>query len=91
MSLEVIIDILCIGMAPYETFYGRKCQTPLCWDEIGERKLEDVEKIEATSEKVKIIRERLKVKQDRQKSYADTRKRDLEFEVGDMVFLKVAH
>ena len=28
--------------------------------------------------------------QDRQKSYADTRRRVLEFEVGDMVFLKVA-
>jgi hypothetical protein len=28
-----------IGMAPYETFYGRKCCTPIFWDEIGERKL----------------------------------------------------
>ena len=32
----------------------------------------------------------LKIAQDRQKSYADTRKRELEFEVGDIVFLKVA-
>ena len=38
-----------IGMAPYEALYGRKCQTPLCWDEAGEMKLEDVELIEATS------------------------------------------
>ena len=28
--------------------------------------------------------------QDQQKSYADTRRKVLEFEVGDMVFLKVA-
>ena len=28
--------------------------------------------------------------QSRQKSYADVRRRDLEFEVGDKVFLKVA-
>ena len=79
-----------IGMAPYEALYGRKYRTPLCWDEIGERKLDDVELIETTSKKIKIIRERLKVAQDRQKSYADTRRRALEFEVGDMVFLKFA-
>ena len=43
-----------------------------------------------TYEKILIIRERLKIAQDRQKSYADTRRKELEFEVGDMVFLKVA-
>ena len=43
-------------MAPYEALYGRKCRTPFCWDEIGERKLEDVELIEAISKKIKIIR-----------------------------------
>ena len=26
-----------IKMAPYEALYGRKCRSPLCWDEIGER------------------------------------------------------
>ena len=76
-------------MAPYEALYGRKCRTSLCWDKVGERKLEDVELIKATSKKVKIIWERLKAAQDRRKSYADTRKRVLEYEVGDMVFLKV--
>ena len=28
-----------IEMAPYEALYGRKCRTPLCWDEEGERVL----------------------------------------------------
>ena len=28
-----------IGMAPYEALYGRKCRAPVCWDEVGERKL----------------------------------------------------
>ena len=78
-------------MAPYEALYGRKCQNPLCWVEVSERKLDDVELIETNSEMIKIIRERLKMAQDRQKSYADTRRRELEFEVSDMVFLKVAH
>ena len=48
-------------MAPYETFYGRKCRSPFCWDEVGERKLENVKLIEATLENIKIIRDRLKV------------------------------
>ncbi|KAD5960638.1 hypothetical protein E3N88_12110 [Mikania micrantha] len=25
-----------IGMPPYEMFYGRKCQTPVCWGEVGQ-------------------------------------------------------
>ena len=45
---------------------------------------------EVTCEKIQIIRERLKTAQDRQKTYTETRKRELEFEVGDMVFLMVA-
>ena len=35
------------------------------------------------------IRERLKEAQTRQKSYADNRRRDLSFEVGDLVYLRV--
>ena len=78
-----------IGMAPYEALYGRKCRTPICWNEVGERKLSSEELIKVSTEKIRVVRERLKVAQDRQKSYADTRRRDLEFEVDDMVFLKV--
>ena len=59
-------------------------------DENGEQKLNDVELIEVTSKKIRIIRERLKIAQDRQKSYVKTRRRELEYEVGDMVFLKVS-
>ena len=28
-----------IKMAPFEAIYGRKCRTPVCWDEVGERRL----------------------------------------------------
>ena len=24
-----------IKMAPFEALYGRKCRSPLCWDEVG--------------------------------------------------------
>ena len=43
-----------------------------------------------TYDKIKVIRDRLKIAQDRQKSYADNRRKDLEFEVGDMVFLRIS-
>ena len=46
--------------------------------------------IRETSEKVDLIRRRMKAAQDRQKSYADKRRTDLEFKVGDRVFLKVS-
>jgi hypothetical protein len=36
-----------------------------------------------------MIKENLKVTQSRQKSYADKRRRDLSFEIGDFVYLKV--
>ena len=28
-----------IGMAPYETLYGRRCRTPVCWTEMNEHKV----------------------------------------------------
>ncbi|KAJ4704868.1 Retrotransposon protein, putative, Ty3-gypsy subclass [Melia azedarach] len=79
-----------IQMAPYEALYGRKCRTPICWDEVGERKLLGPEIVQDTNEKILVIRDRLKMAQDRQKSYADKRRRNLEFAVGDYVFLRVS-
>ena len=77
-----------IEMSPYE--YGKQCCTPLCWNETGERKLLGHETIQKTVDKVNVIRARLKAAQDRQKSYADKRRKDLEFEVEDRVFLKLS-
>ena len=28
-----------LGMVPYEALYGKKCRTPVCWDEVRERQL----------------------------------------------------
>ena len=79
-----------IEMAPFEALYGRKCRTPVCWDEVGERRLVGPELVQITSEKVKVVRDNLKIARDRQKSYADNRRRDLQFEIGDQVFLKIS-
>ena len=45
-----------IGMAPFEALYGRKCRFPICWDEVGERKLLGPELIQITIDKIKLIR-----------------------------------
>ncbi|XP_073049466.1 uncharacterized protein [Primulina eburnea] len=79
-----------IGMAPYETLYGRKCRSPLYWEEVGERKMLGPELVQQTSDVVALIQERMKIAQSRQKSYADVRRRPLAFEVGDHVFIKIA-
>jgi hypothetical protein len=79
-----------IGMAPYEALYGRKCRSPLYWDEVGERQLLGPEMIQDTKDKVALIRKRMLTAQSRQKSYADKHRRKLEFEIGDHVYIKVS-
>lgn len=79
-----------IGMAPYEALYGRRCRSPVHWDEVGEKRVLGPEIIEKTVEAIDKIRASIKAAHDRQKSYADTRRKDLEFNVGEKVFLKVA-
>ena len=79
-----------IGMAPYEALYGRRCRTPTCWIEMNEHKIIGPELVKDTEEKVQIIQQRLKAACDRQRSYANLKRKDIEYEVGDKVFLKVS-
>ncbi|KAL0313439.1 UNVERIFIED_CONTAM: Transposon Tf2-12 polyprotein [Sesamum radiatum] len=78
-----------IGMAPYEALYGRRCRSPVCWDIEGLRQVEGPELVQETVEKIKIVKKCLKTAQDRQKSYADKHRREMEYEIGDKVFLKI--
>ncbi|XP_022008270.1 uncharacterized protein LOC110907627 [Helianthus annuus] len=43
-------------MAPYELLYGRKCRTPVCWGEVGQRELAPSDLIAVTNEKIKLLR-----------------------------------
>ena len=79
-----------IGMAPYEALYGRRCRSPVHWHETREKELVSTDFIRKTTDAVKLIRRRMETAFSRQKSYADKRRRPLEFQVGDLVFLKVA-
>jgi hypothetical protein len=79
-----------IRMAPYEALYGRQCRTPLFWSQTGESQVFRPEVLKDAKRQVQMVRESLKVAQSRQKSYADKRRRDLSFEIGDFVYLKVS-
>ncbi|WVZ89131.1 LOW QUALITY PROTEIN: hypothetical protein U9M48_035578 [Paspalum notatum var. saurae] len=63
--------------SPFEALYGKRCRTPLFWNQTGEKQL-------------RIVQENLRVAQSRQRSYADVRRRDLSFKVDDHVYLKVS-
>ncbi|KAI3783748.1 hypothetical protein L1987_42834 [Smallanthus sonchifolius] len=76
-------------MAPFEALYGRKCRSPICWNEIGEAQITGPELIQETTDKIFLIRDNIRVARSRQKSYADKRRKPLEFQVRDMVLLKI--
>ncbi|KAI3797714.1 hypothetical protein L1987_32977 [Smallanthus sonchifolius] len=79
-----------INMAPFEALYGRKCRSPICWNEIGEAQITGPELIQETSDKIIQIRDNIRTARSRQKSYSDKRRKPLEFQVGDLVLLKVS-
>ena len=56
-----------IGMVPYEALYGRKCHSPVHWDEAGENKFVGPDMIEQTTEAIKRIQARMKASQSCQK------------------------
>nr|GEV54854.1 putative reverse transcriptase domain-containing protein [Tanacetum cinerariifolium] len=60
-----------IKAAPFEALYGRKCRSPICWAEVGDRQLTGPEIIHETTEKIVQIKSRIQAARDRQKSYAD--------------------
>jgi hypothetical protein len=60
------------------------------WSNIGEKALEGPAFVKEAEEKVALIHRRLLEAQSWQKSYADNRRRELRFEKGDFVYLKVS-
>jgi transposase InsO family protein len=79
-----------LKMAPFEMLYGQRCQTPVFLSETGEQKVFGPDILQEAKKQVHMVRENLQVAQSRQKGYADHRRRELSFEVGDFVYLKVS-
>ncbi|KAG7530314.1 Ribonuclease H-like superfamily, partial [Arabidopsis suecica] len=80
-----------IRILPYEALYGLPCRTPLCWTQVGEQSVYGRDLVEKTSKNIKILKVKMKQAQNRQKRCIvalEKRQRELEFSVGDMVYLK---
>ncbi|GKF08828.1 putative reverse transcriptase domain-containing protein, partial [Tanacetum coccineum] len=78
-----------IKATPFEALYGRKCRTLVYWAQVRESQLMGPEIIQETTNKIVEINENVKTARDRQKSDANKRMRELEFQVGDRVMLKI--
>jgi hypothetical protein len=90
LSFPTTIVIKSLKMATFEMLYGRRCRTLLFWNETRERKVFVPNILQEAKKQVCMVRENLRVVQSRQKSYADYSRRELSFEVGDFVYVKVS-
>jgi hypothetical protein len=54
-----------LKMAPFEALYGRKCRTPLYWNQTGESQVFGPEILQEAEKQVQIVRENLKIAQSR--------------------------
>ncbi|GKD71297.1 hypothetical protein Tco_1325387, partial [Tanacetum coccineum] len=75
------------SVAPFEALYGRKCRL---WVVAGDAQLTGLKIIHETTEKFFEIKKRIQAAHDRQKSLADRNRKPMEFQVADMVMLKVS-
>ncbi|GKA97998.1 putative reverse transcriptase domain-containing protein, partial [Tanacetum coccineum] len=79
-----------LKFSPFKALYGRKCQSPVCWSEVGDVQIILVLKPRLSKHYMAKSVDLLQVAKDRQKSYAKTRGTPLEFHVEDRVMLKVS-
>lgn len=79
-----------IGMAPFAALYGRKCRSPLAWDDVGDRELVGPELVTDAVEVARKVRDKLRIAQDRHKQWADLKRRHVEYQLDDHVFLKIS-
>ena len=78
-----------LGMSPYEALYGRRCRTPVTWDNPVNRVVLGPELLKEMEQEVVKIRQNLKATHDRQKIYVDKHRVNREFSVGYHVYLRV--
>jgi hypothetical protein len=79
-----------VKMAPIKVLYGCRCRTPLNWIELGEKVIFGPELIDEVKATVHRIQDNLEAMSSLQEHYANKRCRPLEFEVGDLVYLRVS-
>ena len=48
-----------IDRPPFEMLYGRKCRTPICWGEVGQRVIGSTKVVLKTTERIQQVRSKL--------------------------------
>nr|GEX79849.1 retrotransposon protein, putative, Ty3-gypsy subclass [Tanacetum cinerariifolium] len=94
-SIWVIVDCLTksahfLPMKKTDNIEKLNQLSPLCWSEVDDSQLIGPDLIRETTKKIVQIKTRSLTARSHQKSYADVRRKPMEFEVGDMVMLKVS-
>jgi hypothetical protein len=79
-----------LKIAPFEVLYGCRCRTPLNWIEPEEKVIFGPDLVEETKAIIRHTQYNLKVVKSRQETYANKRRRPLEFEVENHVYLRVS-
>jgi hypothetical protein len=79
-----------LKMAPFEVLYGRRCRSLLNWIEPGEKVIFGPDIVEEAEMIVHRVQENLKAAKSHQGTYANKRRRHLEFEDGNHVYLRVS-
>lgn len=78
-----------LGMTPFQVVYGRKPPSLLYYgDQVTSNATLD-EQLRERNMVLLSLREHLRLAQDQMKKYADQKRRHVEYEVGDPVFLKI--
>jgi hypothetical protein len=62
-----------LKMSPFEALYGRKCNTPLSWDNPTDRVILGPELLKDMEDQMVSIKQNSKATQDRHKSYANNK------------------
>jgi hypothetical protein len=78
-----------LNMSPFEALYGRKCNTPVIWDNLTDIIVFGPELIKDMEDQMVKIKQNLKATQNRHKRYVDKSRTNREFKVGEHVLLKV--
>ena len=76
-------------LSPFEVLYVRKCTTPISLENLADKLMVGPERLQEMENMVRRVQQNLKEAQDKQKSYADMKRRHLEFQARDHVYLKV--
>jgi hypothetical protein len=76
--------------APFEVLCRHRCHTPLNWIEPGEKVTFGPDHVEEAEATICRIQDNLRATKSRQETYANKRHRPLEFEAGDLVYLRVS-